>query len=258
MNSVLRFVIASACLVAASGCVTTNADGVVLPKKEPDLEEAARLNTQLGVDYMRRGQNGAALEKLKRALDQDEQYAPAHTAIALIYADRGEHRAAEKHYRRALSLRPDDPAVRNNFGAFLCERGKHEAADRNFLEAARNPQYQEPAKAWLNAGVCARRVPDLKKAERYFRQALKIVPQSPDALGQMAWVSLQQQDYLSARAFLQRYQQVARMTPETLLVGYQTETALGDARAAFAYADRLRRDFPDSKERKQLSQSSSS
>jgi type IV pilus assembly protein PilF len=234
-------------------CVTTDADGTVRPKKKADLVEAARLNTELGVDYMRRGEFDLALEKLQRALDQNPEYAPAHASIAIVYAQRGEAAQAERHYRRAMSLNPDDPAVRNNFGVFLCGQKKYGEAEELLLEAAADKRYRDRENAWLNAGVCARRMPNLEKAERYLREALKLRAELPEALAQLAWIALQNKEYLSSRAFLERYQQVGAPTAETLWIGVQAELALGDKRAARRYAEKLRKDFPDSDESRQSS-----
>ncbi len=235
-----------------SGCVTTNDKGQVSASK-PDLTEAAKLNTQLGIDYARQNQDALALEKLRRAVKQDPSLAEAQAAIAFVYARRGDDSEADAHYRRALELNPADPATRNNYGVFLCAHKRAVEADRYFLQAAQDHQYQTPEAAWTNAGVCARRLPDLPKAQRYFREALKANPGFPDALSQMAWLSYQLKDYPRARAFLQRYQQAGPPTPETLLIGALTERALGDKPAAAAYEQRLRKEFPESEESGNLS-----
>ena len=53
--------------LALAACTTTDSN----PQKA-DMEEAARLNAQLGIDYMRKGQYELALEKLQKAIDQDD------------------------------------------------------------------------------------------------------------------------------------------------------------------------------------------
>ncbi len=237
-----------AALVLLAGCVTgTDADapqGSAAVK--PDLAEAARLNTQLGIDYARQGQNDLALEKLKRAVEQDDRLPLAQSSIAFVYARLGESKLADRHYRRAIELDPDDPSVRNNFGVFLCGNGRVAEGEAMLRQAAENRRYRTPEAALTNAGVCARKLPDLAKAEQYFRDALKLNPQFPDALAQMAWLSYQKKDYLRSRAFLQRYQMVGPATPETLQIGALTETALGDAASARAYQQRLQKEFPES------------
>jgi type IV pilus assembly protein PilF len=231
-----------------SGCVTTESFG----NKPPDLKEAARLNTQLGVDYMRKGDLDAALEKLQKALKQDPDLAMAHSAIAVVYTRKGDNDSAEEHYKEALSLNSEDPFTLNNFGVFLCGQGKIEKADKYFMKAIKTKDYATPEAAWANAGLCARRIPDLDKAEADFREALRLNPQFAEALSQMAWLCYHKKDYLRARAFLQRYEAVGKPTPETLWIGAMNERQLGDSKSARAYERRLKIEFPDADETYQL------
>jgi len=235
-----------------AGCTTTEVSG-----DKTDLKEAARLNTQLGIDYMRKGQFDFALEKLKRALEQDPGLATAHSTIALLYQRRGEAELAEDHYREALDLNADDPGTLNNFGIFLCAQGEVDDAEKVFLRAAQNRDNRSPADAWANAGVCVRREPKkLARAEEYFREALKLNNRHPNALAQMALVCYEKQDYLRARAFLQRYEAIAKPTAQTLWIGAQTERKLGDLQGARGYERRLRTEFPDAPETYELQRQS--
>ena len=49
------------------------------------------------------------------------------------------------------------------------------------------------------------RIPDQVMSEQYFRRALDINPNFPEALYQMAQLSYDQQNYLQARAFIERF-----------------------------------------------------
>ena len=241
---------AGALAILLVACTTTE---TLPPGTKADLSEAARLNTQLGIDYMRKGQFEFALEKFKRALEQDPDLAMAHSSIALLYQRRGEADLAEDHYREALDLNADDPGTLNNFGVFLCGQGEIEDAEEIFLKAAQNKSYAQPADAWANAGVCARRDPKrIDKAEGYFREALKLNPKHPSALVQMAAISYDKQDYLRSRAFLQRYESIAKPTPQALWIGAQTERKLGDLMSARSYERRLKTQFPESAEAEEL------
>lgn len=210
-------------------------------------QEASRINTQLGVDYARNGQLQLAEEKLQRALEQDSRNASAHSALAFVYQRRGDPELAERHYRRAVSLSPDDSQVRNNFGVFLCGRGRSAEGVEHLVQAARDGRYATPEVAWTNAGVCFK-AKDVDKAEGYFREALRVSPAFPDALDEMISICVQKQDYLRARAFMQRYEQTGRSSPQALWQAAQAEGALGDWEAARKYQIRLKREFPDSEE----------
>ena len=236
--------------VTLAACTTTE---VTAPGSKTDLKEAARLNTSLGIDYMRQGQYDFALEKLQRALEQDPDQAAAHSAIALLYQKRDEPKLARKHYKEALDLNENDPGAMNNFGIFLCGQGELEEAEEIFLKAAKSKDNPQAADAWANAGVCVKRDPKrLDKAEGYLREALKLNPRHQNALVQMAQVCFDRGDYLRARAFLQRYDAIARPSAQTLWIGAQIERKLGDPVAARNYERKLRTQFPESPETEQM------
>lgn len=244
----MRYLVVLLMGLALSACVTTNEDGAIISQPKPNLKEAARINTQLGVDYMRRGNNEFAMEKLTRALQQDPGLAQAHSAIAVLYSRLGENEEAESHYRRALSLDGSGVNIRNNFGTFLCTSGREKEAFHYFEEAANERNNPSPERAWINAGLCAKRIPDLEKADAYFRKALQIQPNQTDALIQLAWIAYEQKEFLSARGFVQRYERSGPVTPEILWIAGRVEAALGDNAAALGYQGRLQREFPEFKE----------
>ncbi len=229
-----------------SACVTSR-DGAV-PGVQSAPEEASRYNVQLGLQYLSQGRRELAMEKLNRALEQDPRNPDAHTALAFAYDRFGEPALADAAYKRALRLSDDNPEIRNTYGVFLCRQGRLRDAERHLKAVAENVNYPTPEVAWTNAGVCAERIPDLNKAEDYFRRALKANARFPDALWSMAKLSHDTDDFLQARAFLQRYFEVAPRSAETLWLGYRIESALGDEETARVYATRLRTDFATSDE----------
>lgn len=245
MNIDPKAVLAALALLLASACTTT--EGMVRPGVEPDLQEAAKLNTQLGIEYLRKGEDAAAMEKLKKALEQDDSQAMAHSVIAFLYQRQNEFDLADRHYRKALSRNDEDPFTLNNYGVFLCGRGEFRKAEKMFIEATTIRANTAPEDSWANAGSCLR-MREPKRAEDYLRNALNINPRHPNALAQLAELTYDKKDYLRARAFLQRYQSVARDTSQTLYLAARTERALGDLQAARIYERRLRSEFPSSRE----------
>lgn len=217
------------------------------PKKsEESQRKAAETNTDLGRNYMERGQYEIALEKLKRAVAHDKTYAPAHTMLAILYETIGETEQAGKEYKLALYYDPTDGDVNNNYGAYLCATGKAGEADKHFEAAVADPFYATPAIALSNAGSCALQRGDLDKAERYLRQSLDYDSRLAGSLLPMAKISYLQGSYLRARAFLQRYEAVGAMNEESLILGYDIETELGDQQAANRYRLELMERFPGS------------
>lgn len=209
---------------------------------------AARMNARLGVEYMKQGQLAVAREKIEKALSQNRKDPSVQFAAGLLYEQLREPGQAERHYRQALRLEPDNPEAQNALGAFLCRNGQAAKGEAAFIEAAENPLYRTPEVAYTNAGVCARRAGRLEEAERHVRRALEQGAVYPEALLQMAGISFDADNYLQARAFLQRYLEVAPATASVLLLGHQVELALDDAEAAGQFATRLRMQFPESPE----------
>lgn len=228
-----------------AGCVATG-------DQRGSPEEAAQFNVALGLEYLAQGRRELAMDKLTRALEQDPRSADVHTAIAFAYNRFGEPQLADRHYRRALRLDRGNPNIQNTYGVFLCEHGRLREAERELVAAARNVNYPTPATAWTNAGICAEREPDLDKAERFYREALRTDSTHTDALWQLAQVSFDRGDPLQARAFLQRYLEGASRSAQSMWLGYQVEVTLDDEQAATQYARRLRDEFGDSAEARML------
>lgn len=240
----------TACFITLSLCAcSTN------PPNAGTEDSPAQPLVKLGVAYMQQGDRATALQKLERALDLDPSLPSAHYAIALLYEQLGETDKAETHYRRALYLSPDYAEAHNAYGVFLCRQGKLTEAEEQFLTAAKNPLYTTPDLAYTNLGLCSMRKPDQAKAESNFRKALEINPKQPGALHQMAALSFDARRYLQARAYLERYQEVAPPTAQTLWLAARVERALGDIQAAHNYASMLEKEFRDSKEAQQLLES---
>lgn len=223
---------------------------------ENAAQRAAKTNTELGRQYMARGDYEIAMEKLKRAIAQDKTYAPAHTVLAYLYERIGDDKMAAREYREALKYDPEDGSTNNNYGAFLCAEGKWREAEPYFERALDDPFYDTPAVAMSNAGRCALGAGDLDKAERYLRQSIEYDQNLSESLLALGILSYRRGQYLSARAFLQRYEAVASHTEESLEQGYRIEKALGDDAAAERYRRQLIQQFPNSRAAKTLSQTS--
>lgn len=237
--------------MALLGCNSTG--GTRSDYVAPD-HKAAEINMRLGLSYLQRGDYAVALEKLDKALKQNPNLPSAHNTIALLYNALGETDKAENHFKEAVRRAPDYSEAQNNFGVFLCDQGDYQQAEQRFLKAVENPLYISRAEAMENAGLCMKRVPDMDKAEQYFRRALQMEPSLPQSLINMAEISYAQQNYLQARAYVQRYQQAAGWSPSALLLGIKTENKLNDQDTVASYTLILRSRFPDSEEMRLVNQ----
>lgn len=213
-----------------------------------DMKKAADFNATLGLRYMQQGRNDLALEKLTKAVKQDPDSAASHHYLAELYRRLGENDKAEDEFEEALDLDPDNSAIHNNFGVFLCGQKRMDDAEKHFLAVLKNPVYHAPDQVYENMGTCLYNKPDLVKAEMYLRKALQINPKRPQALLTMAEISFNEKNYISTRAFLQRFNEISKPTPKSLWLRIRTERILGDRDAVASSAMLLKGKFPAAEE----------
>jgi type IV pilus assembly protein PilF len=241
----MPLLVLSAVIVLLSGCAGNQADD---SNQESNRRKAADYNTSLGLEYMSRGQYEVALGKLKKAIKEDPDYAPAHTVLAILYGRIGEQDLAGKHYSLAYEADSKDGDVNNNFGVYLCQAGQRDLAIEHFLKALNDPFYSSPMVALTNAGSCYLNSGELAEADKYFRRALNMEPEFPDALMMMARLNFEQDNYLIARAFMQRYEAVSIHEAASLLLAFRIEMASHDNKAANNYRLMLETSFPESEQ----------
>ncbi len=215
---------------------------------DSDPQEAARLNAQLGAQYLRNDRLQLAKSKLDKALQQNPDNADAHAIYGLLSMRLNEPSAAREHFDTALDLRPRDPQILNNYGTFLCGQGDYEAGTERFIQAAENPLYETPAYAYANAGRCARQAGDVEAARAHLRHALDLDGRMATALFDLARLEHDRGRPSRARDYIERYHEVATPAPESLALAIRVERALGNERAASEHGKRLLRDFPDSRQ----------
>lgn len=225
-------------------------------KQEPvDARKLAELNTQLGIQYLQKADFEIALDRLNRAVQADPSYVDAYSTLALLHANLGQYEEAERNFEKALRLEPDNSSALNNYGQFLCQLKRYDEGQALFLRALSNPIYRNPELAHNNAGICALNAGNLEQAEKSLRQALELNPTLAPTLYHMADLSFRLDRHLPARAYLQRYSEVAQHSASSLWLGIQIERVLGDRDAEASYALQLEKNFPDAAETGLLQQS---
>jgi len=243
-----RIIAAISAIALLMGCSSDEAKEESASK----LANRVKVHTELGASYLMHNQLDIARQELERALELDPDSAMANNVMALLQIRLKDDVRAEKHFRRSISEQPDYSDARNNYAVFLCERNRFDEADEQFRLAIRNPLYKSPDQGNANAGLCRLRAGDPKGSEAYFRAALQSNPRYTVALFQLAKLSFESRQMLSARGFMQRYFEVGRDSPEALLLAFRIEKALNAKDGQAKYALRLRGKFPDSSEAKQL------
>ncbi|HXQ63407.1 MAG TPA: type IV pilus biogenesis/stability protein PilW [Steroidobacteraceae bacterium] len=229
--------------------------GLAAEKRAPDpdpKETAARLNAQLAVAYLKQNDVAEARKKIEKALQENDKDPAVQSSAGLVYERLLEPAQADRHYSAALRLAPNDADMVNNYAVFQCRRGNWEKGQKLFEQAARSPSYATPEVAYANAGVCARSARDLKRAEDLFGKALAIRPDYPDALLQMADLTLARGAGPLAHVYLQRYLLNGPASPDALLLAVRIARAIADHAEEGRYAAQLQHDFPDSAQTREL------
>lgn len=240
-------IVASVLLLA--GCASSG--GRAGNSQEPaiDAHASAKIHTELAAVYYGQLQYGLALDELKYALSMDSKYAPAYGVRGLVYMSLLEDRKAEADFERSLDIDGTDSGTRNNFGWFLCQRGREKESMVQFMEAVKNPLYATPEKAYLNAGLCLKKLGKINEAEMFLKKALALQPRMTEALLGMAEVSFVRADYAGAKSYFLRLSRLgADFSASDLLLAARVERKLGDKNAEASYKLQLRKRFPDSRE----------
>lgn len=248
ISQAYRIIIACCLLVMISACVAPQSSSRPAANSSANNRKVAELNTQIAIEHLKERDFALALTKLEKATSTDPNYPEAYNAMGIVYSQIGDNEKAHENFQRSLRIAANNPVTLNNYGQFLCQTGEYEKGQKMFEKATANPLYQTPEISLNNAGTCALNNDAHEEAETYFRQALERNPRVPTALLQMASITYHGGRYLPARAYIQRYSQIARHVPQSLWLGVLIERELGDKDAEASYALSLEKNFPDSEE----------
>lgn len=236
-----------------TGCVTTTTTTNSTPTPDGiDKGNASDLNYQLGARYYRSGNYELARDRLLLSIELNPKNAVAHYTLALTYEQLENLRLATDSYEKAVRVAPRDFNVQNAYAVFLCNRQDFDGAREHFDRAIKVTENDFSESTMTNAGVCMMQKPDHALAESYFRQALARKPNYGEALLQLSVLKFSTEDYLGARAFLQRYLSANVPTADVLFLGVRIEDELGDDRARTDYSNQILRDFPESAEARRI------
>jgi len=220
--------------------------------RDAPVDRISKINLELGIAYMHEERYAEAMRNLQKAIDHNPDDPNIYSALALLYDRIGEPEKAESAFEKTIGMNGKDSLTRNNFGAFLCAQGRYEDAYEQYRAALGNPLYKTPEYAHTNAGLCALRSKDYKKAETEFRAALRKNPKFAIALFQMAKISYGKGRLLQTRAYIQRFDEVAEPGPESLWLSIRVEKKLGDHNSVASQSLLLKARYPDSEETRQL------
>ena len=217
--------LAFAIVIGIAGCTTTKTP----PEEEAwDPGKRADVHAQLAANYMQRDQSEIARGELEQALAIAPDHSRANYVMAVLQGRLGNDGEAEKYFRRAVRVDAENSQAAHDYGVFLCRQGRVDEALAQFNKAPSNPLYRGDALTALRAGECLTvNGKSRDTAEAYFRKALDINPKMASALYQMSEINFSRGNFLSARAYIERYFATAQETPRSLLLAYRIESELG-------------------------------
>lgn len=237
-------------LTFLAGCGAPSAPGQISSDQmKARASAAAKVHTELAGMYFERAQLGIALGEVETALLADPNYAPAYNVRGVIHMALREDKEAEEDFQQSLRLDKSASETHNNYGWFLCERGKEKESLPHFMAALKNPLYETPERAYLNAGLCSKKAGNSREAEEFLQRALQLQPGMPQALLAMAELSFASGDYTAAKKYFTGFSEKSdNLTAEQLWLAVRIERKVGDRNAEASYGMQLRKRFPDARE----------
>ncbi len=211
-------------------------------------EQRAKVHAEIAAYYLSQGNFNVALQEAQTSKDARPDLAVGYNMLGLVYMSLDESDVARQNFLQALKIEPKNPDYNNNYGWFLCQYGDVARSFDYLMLAARDPLYKTPEKAYVNAGLCARKQGDLAAAESYFQRALRRAPGLTDATMPLADLAYRKGDYAQAGAYLRDLSDAGYQTPEMLWLSVRTYRKLNMKDAADSAALQLTKNYPKSRE----------
>ncbi len=121
-----------------------------------------------------------------------------------------------------------------------------------FERAVNNPLYKTPEIALINAGRCSGSLGENQQAEQYFKRALAVSPNNPEAAFSLSQLNYKEGRLPEARALMKPVMLQTNPPPDALALGACIERKMGDRSAEASYISQLRNRYPDSAEAKNI------
>jgi type IV pilus assembly protein PilF len=243
MNSMLKmFSIVFIGLMLLSACTSQSNQNY---GQNFDQIKASKTRVSLGLTYLKNGNFRQAKFNLDKALAFAPRSADANFAMAYYYQSVNELEQAEEAYQYAMDLEPQNANIANSYGAFLCQNGDYEKAKKYFLKAVNTSSYISSAETYENLALCSRSQGQPEDAIQYLRNAVNHQPGRANSLFLLARSLVEVEEWQEARSILRRYEKIAQISPQSLLMAMKIERGTGNETAAAGYSDMLLRLYPN-------------
>ncbi len=240
-------------LNVAVGCANPNGNastGVDLTtaSDETDGQKRAKIRLELAVGYLDQGQTNIALDEVKLAIAADPRSADAFNLRGLIYMRLNDFGLARDSFNRGIALNPRDGNIVHNLGWLACQESRYAEAALNFDKALASPSYAGQAKTFLAKGVCLLRFGDARQAENNFLHAFELDASNPIAAFNLANLLYKRNDLVRSQFYIRRLNSNDYANAESLWLATKIEKKLGNTQGVLQLTDRLRKQFPTSRE----------
>jgi type IV pilus assembly protein PilF len=240
-------------LNVAVGCANPNGNtssGVDLAtaSDETDGQKRAKIRLELAVGYLDQGQTNIALDEVKLAITADPRSADAFSLRGLIYMRLNDFGLARDSFNRGIALNSRDGNIMHNLGWLACQESRYAEAVLNFDKALVSPSYAGQAKTFLAKGVCLLRAGDARQAENNFLRAFELDASNPIATFNLANLLYKRNDLVRSQFYIRRLNSNDYANAESLWLATKIEKKLGNTQGVLQLTDRLRKQFPTSRE----------
>lgn len=232
------------------GCQTVPQNETTQERKANN-QEAAEINLQAGLGYLRQQQPMRALAKFEKALQQQPKLLDAQMGKAAALQSLGRTAEAEQVYVALLAAFPGRYEPPSAYAGLMCEQKRFKEAETTLLNAVKNKAFGRADSAYVRLARCAVRGqrPDL--AELYLNRAQDIATSNGADDGalneialQSAWLAFSQQQYAVAQERLEKFERQSPLRADAVQLGYQIAKAQNNLDGIATYEQILRQNYP--------------
>lgn len=238
--------------LSACGTPQKTLDTLTQPEFDATRQRAMR-RLSLASAYFEQGQNDAAQQEVRAALQIDPNYAEAYGLLGLIHQRNKQPALAQQSFEHALQLASVPPIrstelanIQHNYGWFLCQQQHGPEAQVQLTRALEQPGYQQVAKTWMTLGLCQLQAGSAADARRSFENALSHDPANSVARYQLAWLAWQARDLKTAQSMLEPLNAGAQASAQSLWLGIKLAHAQMRAQEMQQLVQQLTQRFPRS------------
>jgi type IV pilus assembly protein PilF len=242
----LNFV--AACANPSDGSSPGGRTDLATASDETDMQKRAKIRLELAVGYLEQGQTNVALDEVKLAIAADPRSAEAFSLRGLIYMRLNDFGLARDSFNRGIVLNPRDGNILHNLGWLACQESKYPEAVVNFDKALAAPNYAGAAKTYLAKGICLLRSGDARQAENSFQRSFELDAGNPITTFNLANLLYKRNDLIRSQFYIRRLNNNDYVNAESLWLAAKIEKKMGNNPGVAQFAERLRKQFPTSRE----------